>query len=504
MFVLWHSKSSVYGKSGIVERIKNNFWIAKQNNETLILHKLPCPLDYCTSNPLNVTLSDTSVQCDFNRNGTLCGQCQKNVSLALGSLHCIPCDNTNIALIVPFALTGIALVALIFLLQLTVSVGTLNGLFFYVNIIQANHQAFFPREKINFFTVFISWLNLDLGIETCFYNGMDIYAYSWFQFLFPFYVWFLVGCIILACRYSQSIAKRLGKNPVAVLATLLLMSYSKILGAVIVPLTWTYLTYYTASNETRRRSVVWMYDASIPYFGEPKHTALGLFAILCIAVFVLPYISLLFCGHWLQGCSNWQILSWLNKIKPFMDAYHAPCRKHARYWTGLLLLSRLGLFLSFANDIESVNIAAVALVTVALLAIRFRVYEHFYNDVLESSFILNLGIFSVVTFYINEKSEDAAKSQLILSSISVGITFITFFGILLFHISLVLKSSNIWKNYMLPFIQKSLLLSKILRITPVKDQTRAGDKDAAELQTLPTSTEIDIDLREPLLEITES
>jgi hypothetical protein len=57
---------------------------------------------------------------------------------------------------------------------------------------------------------------------------------------------------------------------------------------------------------------------------------------------------------------------------------------------------------------------------------------------------------------------------------------------------------------MLPFFQKYLLLSKILRITPVNDQTRAGDKDIAELQALPTSTEIDVDLREPLLEITES
>jgi hypothetical protein len=57
---------------------------------------------------------------------------------------------------------------------------------------------------------------------------------------------------------------------------------------------------------------------------------------------------------------------------------------------------------------------------------------------------------------------------------------------------------------MISFIQKSLLLSKIFRITPVKDPNTAGDKDAAELQALPTSTEIDVDLREPLLEITES
>ena len=174
------------------------------------------------------------------------------------------------------------------------------------------------------------------------------------------------------------------------------MSYSKILSAIIVPLSWTYLTYYTASNETK--SVVWLYDASIQFFGEPKHTALGLFAILCLIVFVVPYISLLFFGNWLQGCSNWWILSWLNKLKPFMDTYHALYRRHTRYWTGLLLLSRLGLFLTFANDSESVNIAAVSSVAFALLAIRFRVYEHFYNDVLVSSFILNLGIFSVATF----------------------------------------------------------------------------------------------------------
>ena len=288
-------KCSIDTSTESIERKKNNFWISQIHRDILLIHESRCPLDYCKDIPEYISLSDPSAQCDFNRFGVVCGRCRKNFSLALGSLHCIPCNNKYTALILFFMMAGVALIAVIFLFRLTVSVGTLNGLFFYANIIQANHQAYFPRATITFFTVFISWLNLDLGVETCFYDGMDIYTYSWFQFLFPFYVWFLVGCIILASRYSQSVAKRLGQNPVAVLATLLLMSYSKILGAVIVPLNWTYLTYYTASNETK--SVVWTYDASISYFGEPKHTALGLFAILCIVIFVLPYISLLFFGH---------------------------------------------------------------------------------------------------------------------------------------------------------------------------------------------------------------
>ena len=133
--------------NGSIERTKNSFWIFKQSNETLILHEYRCPIDYCTNDHLRVKLDDPFTQCDFNRTGMLCGQCQKNFSLALGSLHCIPCDNNHITLVILFAVAGVVLVAVIFLVRLTVSVGTLNGLFFYANIVQANYQAFFFPEQ---------------------------------------------------------------------------------------------------------------------------------------------------------------------------------------------------------------------------------------------------------------------------------------------------------------------------------------------------------------------
>ena len=134
------------------ERIRNSFWISLSNNTNqLIVHDSRCPLDYCRGISVYVSLSDPSVQCDFNRTGVLCGQCRKNFSLALGSLYCIPCDNNHATLVLFFIIAGIALIAVIFLLHLTVAVGSLNGLFFYANIIPANHQAFFPRATINFF-----------------------------------------------------------------------------------------------------------------------------------------------------------------------------------------------------------------------------------------------------------------------------------------------------------------------------------------------------------------
>ena len=41
-------------------------------------------------------------------------------------------------------------------------------------------------------SVFIAWINLDFGIETCFYSGMDTYQKTWLQFAFPLYILLLI------------------------------------------------------------------------------------------------------------------------------------------------------------------------------------------------------------------------------------------------------------------------------------------------------------------------
>jgi len=71
------------------------------------------------------------------------------------------------------------LVLLLFLLNFTVTDGTINPFVFYVNTISINNTVFFPDDNSNenvFAYVFISLANLDLGIETCFYNGMGDYT----------------------------------------------------------------------------------------------------------------------------------------------------------------------------------------------------------------------------------------------------------------------------------------------------------------------------------------
>ena len=81
--------------------------------------------------------------------------------------------------------------------------------------------------------VFISFVNLDLGFETCFYNGMDSYAKVWLQLFFPFYLIFIAISIITASRYSSRILRLTYTRSLPVLATLFLLSYTGVLRTVL-------------------------------------------------------------------------------------------------------------------------------------------------------------------------------------------------------------------------------------------------------------------------------
>ena len=189
------------------------FWVGYDStSQGLILHP-HCPFNYCTVKEIYLEVEDSDKQCNYNRSGILCGKCSENLSLALGSSRCLQCSNAYLTLLVAFIFSGIALVLLLLVLRLTVAAGKINGLIIYANVVAVNSAIFFHPRTTNILTVFIAWLNLDLGIESCFYNGMDAYVKTWLQFAFPLYVWTLVGLIIIGSHYSGRIAIQLQSLP---------------------------------------------------------------------------------------------------------------------------------------------------------------------------------------------------------------------------------------------------------------------------------------------------
>ena len=141
-----------------------------------------CPSSLCKKSNdtwLNFSSSIVDVQCHENRTGIVCGACKQNYSLNLNTLKCVKCSNNYSCLIVVFSFAGIALIATLTLLHMTVASGTINGLILYANVVKICWNLFFPPEKleVNLLTIFIAWMNLDLGISTCFYNGLDSFSY---------------------------------------------------------------------------------------------------------------------------------------------------------------------------------------------------------------------------------------------------------------------------------------------------------------------------------------
>ncbi len=187
----------------------SSMWVGNYSGD-VVVHQV-CPFDYCKSNFTKVDPFNQQEQCDFKRSDVLCGACRPGRSLALGTSQCKKCSNINLLLLIPFALAGVVLVVLLLKCNLTVSTGTINGLIFYANIVRATQTAFFPistdNKLVSIIHVFVAWLNLDLGIETCFVNGLNTYYRTWLQFIFPLYIWTIVGLLILISRYSIKVSK---------------------------------------------------------------------------------------------------------------------------------------------------------------------------------------------------------------------------------------------------------------------------------------------------------
>ena len=163
---------------------------------------------------------------------------------------------------------GLVLVVAILVLDLTVAVGSINGIIFYVNVVAINSSIFLPFSKPNIVTMFVAWLNLSIGFDVCFYRGMDEYTKTWLLLIFPSYIiTLLVGIILISgcsLKFSQLIGK---KNPAATLATLILLSYTKLLQAVINILSFTILKYPNGSQKA-----VWLPDANVQFL-EVKHVS---------------------------------------------------------------------------------------------------------------------------------------------------------------------------------------------------------------------------------------
>ena len=427
-----------------IERPGNN-WISHQYDKTkgncIIAHP-GCPFDYCNTSFVKFSLSEPDHQCNYNRSGILCGQCAQGLSLMIGSNRCTNCTDTTlitVSMIIIGAVAGLLLVAFLIVLNFTVSVGTINGILLYANIVKLNESVLFSQGNIPVISHFISWFNLDLGLEYCLIDGLDGYIKTWLQFAFPLYVWVLVMLFIVACRYSGRLSRLTGHNAVPVLATLILVSYTKLLRTVTNALMMT--TVQCGGYKWK----VWNVDGNINCLSV-KHAVLFTMSLLFLVTGLL-YTVLVFSSQWLQRYSGKCCKSTRDPVvhmKPLIDAYTGPFKDKYRFWTGIGLMVRvmLTVVFSFTTTLQSKLNNYIVLLTVGALLSFFIIGDRVYKDkrltILETFSYLNLGCLCLMAIlFVDESYRDIMPINVIVG-ISVSIEMLLFAIVVITHCCLAL------------------------------------------------------------------
>ena len=469
---------------GTILRPANSWLSANTVNNSHTYHvALSCPFDYCLPYSSYLDLSDPDTQCQFSRSGEVCGKCKEGLSTVFGSSQCKKCSNMFLFIIIPIAIAGFLLVAMLFIFNLTVANGKINTIIFYANIININYLVFFPKYNSPLY-IFLSLLNLDLGIETCFYDGMDDYVKSWLQLLFPIYLLMIAGLIIITSRYSVRIQRITARKVLPVLATLFLLSYTKIVRTIS-----SVLFYYSEITNLPSESttLVWSVSTNIPLLGA-KFIVLFIVCLILLLI-ILPFNVMLLFSRKLT------YFKFINHLKPLLDTYHGPYKDKVFYWVGLqLLIRKIVLGLSIIN--RDMNLLSVSILFGVLFCIHGVVnpFNNRFQNIQEAFILLNLLAIHITAFYNNDGTTKNLKIM------KYFILIVAIYFIIVFFYQCLMEAVK--KNIKVTKVLQLKLFLKWKRWKPSLKQffNNQEPKTGLELRTVvPDVTHEYKDFQEPLL-----
>ena len=440
--------------------IKNDVWFGNLDGSTQLGNDTDNYVaDFCLSIDCNIThsqgresewvvvnTSDLDTQCPQggNRGGLFCGRCREGFSVMLGTSRCTECrGNTGVTWIILFALLGIFLLAAIAFLNVNVSDGWINGVILYANIYTIfsgtliSRRVAFPT-RFNVYFLF-SWLSLQWGIETCLYEGMTPLAHNGLELVFPIYLVLLVLTTVLISRWSvKEKWRKLFGNPLKVIATLLLLTFSAFMGVCIRLLGFSVISTFSHQHHIR-----WLLDSNVEYFSSADRIVLVLLSIVLMLVLVTFVLFLLMphhCGKYrLHCCSRAQ-----RRARPFIDAFQGPFKSTlyiSRTWEGWRFFFRIILHIiaNFVSAQARLWWLLFALMLFHSAQSLLSPYRFWMKNVLDSFFTLNMSL--LVVLLLASDNFDISN-ELFLSFYHLLLTsaLLTSISVLLYSASPVLKA----------------------------------------------------------------
>ena len=381
-------------------------WVGEDRDGTF-LFSAHCPLKYCNQSD-TIDVTNLGSICRHNRTGILCGGCSPGLSSMFGGPNCRKCSNLWLLTIPIYALASILLVVLLFLLRLTVTNGTISGAIFFANLFNINTYFFLGSRETKWLQLFISWLNLELGLPICFFHGMtDLHA-SYLSYIIPVYLWLIVLVIIYLSRHFQTISNLTSRTAVPVLATLIHLSFSRLLRLSVDGLIFTQLLNEKGEHER----LVWYFNGNVD-FCQKNHLGLLLLALISLCLFVIPYTV------FFTGIKYFLRFKVVNKYRPLIDAFCAPYKSKYSYWFGVRLWLLVISYIVYASRRDDaylvVLLTTVMLVCFTITQAVIMPYKNTLLNILELLYLADSIIMYTVALYTDYEGKIVIASSIVMT-----------------------------------------------------------------------------------------
>ncbi|XP_066932646.1 uncharacterized protein [Clytia hemisphaerica] len=429
--------------------LKGRWW-----NESLGSKTLPCPFGYCrndsTKGESDYRLLDVNNQCAEGREGRLCSQCKKGLSVMFLSEDCEKCTNYFILIIPGFLI----LLSLLILVIIYFNVNAFSG---YFNACLYSYQVmgvFIPKyvvlklDKVTLFILFGPGLQGTGGnIKFCLFDGMDNLDKIGLVYLFP--VWMILFTVFinyLPDSFWKRITKRqtFGHRNTSIcraLSFIAVLCYSLI----------TTVTLDLLDRVTVENNKDFVYRAAfVEYLHGSKHMGLFAFALVIGFVFVVGFPVLLLVTPFVENCFSRHMKV---RLQPTLDILKFCFKRKMMVFSAFYFICRLSILLitvSVKNDMpKAFLLAMVSCLFLVIFAICKPYHRWNFNfwDLIQLGNICLISIIGLLLQVQSAMRRELRNRSIVLLTVLIYVPLAIAFSRIISFMVVKKMKDNTWCCY---------------------------------------------------------